>query len=314
MNPQLTALVRRARRRRHPRPHPRPHPSPLARPLAVRTVVLDECDEMLSMGFLEDIRAILDQIKAEHQTALFSATIPDDVERIAKRYMRDAGHPAVGRPGRRRGDRARATTSSPVDQDPRPARRHHGRGPGPRDHLLQHPRGDQAGRLGAAPRGLRRRGALQRPQPGAARAGHEADASTSLRFLVATDVAARGIDISRASRTSSTTPSRSRPRSTCTAPAAPAAPAARGTAISLIGPREIGNFYVVKLQYPSIKIPERHLPPAEQLAAERTELQAWTRSRGSSPSKSLPSGCCSPAPSWAILAASASSRSSLRER
>ncbi|MGB1277720.1 MAG: DEAD/DEAH box helicase, partial [Nannocystaceae bacterium] len=55
----------------------------------VNTVVLDECDEMLSMGFLEDIRAILDACSGPHQTCLFSATIPRDIQRIAKRYMSD---------------------------------------------------------------------------------------------------------------------------------------------------------------------------------------------------------------------------------
>jgi len=55
----------------------------------VHTVVLDECDEMLSMGFLEDIRAILDACPKERQTCLFSATLPQDIVRIANRSMRD---------------------------------------------------------------------------------------------------------------------------------------------------------------------------------------------------------------------------------
>ena len=42
----------------------------------VHTVVLDEADEMLNMGFIEDIEAILGQIPEEHQTMLFSATMP----------------------------------------------------------------------------------------------------------------------------------------------------------------------------------------------------------------------------------------------
>ena len=44
---------------------------------------------MLSMGFLEDIRSILDQCPGDRQTALFSATVPNDVVRISRRYMRD---------------------------------------------------------------------------------------------------------------------------------------------------------------------------------------------------------------------------------
>lgn len=55
----------------------------------VRIVVLDEADEMLSMGFIEDIEAILNATPDDRQTALFSATIPREVRRLADRYMRD---------------------------------------------------------------------------------------------------------------------------------------------------------------------------------------------------------------------------------
>ncbi len=54
---------------------------------AVRTVVLDEADEMLSMGFIEDIETILSKTPAERQTALFSATLPTAIRRLAERYM-----------------------------------------------------------------------------------------------------------------------------------------------------------------------------------------------------------------------------------
>ncbi|HEU5011371.1 MAG TPA: DEAD/DEAH box helicase [Roseiflexaceae bacterium] len=55
----------------------------------VRTVVLDEADEMLAMGFVEDIEAILKETPAERQTALFSATMPGPIATLARRYMRD---------------------------------------------------------------------------------------------------------------------------------------------------------------------------------------------------------------------------------
>ncbi|MEW5868858.1 MAG: DEAD/DEAH box helicase [Chloroflexota bacterium] len=55
----------------------------------VRTVILDEADEMLSMGFVEDIETILAETPAERQTALFSATIPAEIRRLADRYMHD---------------------------------------------------------------------------------------------------------------------------------------------------------------------------------------------------------------------------------
>lgn len=55
----------------------------------IRTVVLDEADEMLSMGFIEDIETILAETPAERQTALFSATMPLEIRRLADKYMRD---------------------------------------------------------------------------------------------------------------------------------------------------------------------------------------------------------------------------------
>lgn len=54
----------------------------------VSTVVLDEADEMLSMGFIEDIKEILSKIPSERQTALFSATISPEIKSIANKYMR----------------------------------------------------------------------------------------------------------------------------------------------------------------------------------------------------------------------------------
>jgi len=55
----------------------------------IRTVIVDEADEMLSMGFIEDIENILGETPAERQTTLFSATIPGPIRRIAEQYMRD---------------------------------------------------------------------------------------------------------------------------------------------------------------------------------------------------------------------------------
>ena len=56
---------------------------------AVRVVVLDEADEMLDMGFAEDIETLLREAPAERQTVLFSATMPPRIEAIAKRNQRD---------------------------------------------------------------------------------------------------------------------------------------------------------------------------------------------------------------------------------
>lgn len=56
---------------------------------AVRFVVLDEADEMLSMGFIEDVEALLAQTPTERQTALFSATLPKRIMQLAENYLRE---------------------------------------------------------------------------------------------------------------------------------------------------------------------------------------------------------------------------------
>ncbi|MCK6396470.1 DEAD/DEAH box helicase [Zoogloea sp.] len=53
------------------------------------TLVLDEADEMLRMGFIDDVEWILEHTPKERQTALFSATMPDAIRRVAHRYLRD---------------------------------------------------------------------------------------------------------------------------------------------------------------------------------------------------------------------------------
>lgn len=56
---------------------------------AVRTVIVDEADEMLAMGFIEDVQNILGHTPTERQTALFSATMPRPIVQLSKAYMRD---------------------------------------------------------------------------------------------------------------------------------------------------------------------------------------------------------------------------------
>lgn len=63
----------------------------------VRTLVLDEADEMLNMGFMEDVEKILAETPAERQTALFSATMPPRIRSLANRFMRDPQHVSIKR-------------------------------------------------------------------------------------------------------------------------------------------------------------------------------------------------------------------------
>jgi len=62
----------------------------------IRTVVLDEADEMLNFGFLPDIKAILSQVTNEHQTLLFSATMNKAVAGVVKQFQHDAVRIQVG--------------------------------------------------------------------------------------------------------------------------------------------------------------------------------------------------------------------------
>ena len=63
----------------------------------VQTVVLDEADEMLSMGFIDDIETILAGTPSSRQTALFSATLPAPIRRLGDRYMHAPKHVTIQR-------------------------------------------------------------------------------------------------------------------------------------------------------------------------------------------------------------------------
>lgn len=54
----------------------------------VKCLILDECDEMLDMGFIRDINSIILNVKGEHQTSLYSATISDDIKKVSKKYLK----------------------------------------------------------------------------------------------------------------------------------------------------------------------------------------------------------------------------------
>src|SRR4029453_14822384 len=63
---------------------------------ALETVVLDEADEMLDMGFAEDIEALLEAPPEARQTVLFSAPLPERIDAIARRHLHDPVRIEIG--------------------------------------------------------------------------------------------------------------------------------------------------------------------------------------------------------------------------
>ena len=162
----------------------------------LRVAVLDEADEMLDLGFREDLEFILDAAPPERRTLLFSATIPKEIASLARRFQRDGLRIDVGSGKEPHGDiEYRAVTMAPHDAErvavnvlryfeARAAlvfcstregvRRLHGR-------LLE--RGFEAVSLSGELSQHERTGALQSLRDGRS------------RVCVATDVAARGLDL-----------------------------------------------------------------------------------------------------------------------
>ena len=162
----------------------------------LRAVVLDEADEMLDLGFREDLEFILDATPAERRTMLFSATIPKEIASLARRYQRDALRIDAGTGREPHGDiEYRAVTMAPHDAERAAVnvlryfesraslvfcatregvRRLHGR-------LME--RGFDAVALSGELSQHERTGALQSLRDGRS------------RVCVATDVAARGLDL-----------------------------------------------------------------------------------------------------------------------
>lgn len=62
---------------------------------SLKTLILDEADEMLRMGFIDDVEWILEQTPGERQIALFSATMPDAIRKITKRYLKNPEHVTI---------------------------------------------------------------------------------------------------------------------------------------------------------------------------------------------------------------------------
>jgi ATP-dependent RNA helicase DeaD len=258
----------------------------------IKCAVLDECDEMLSMGFQEDIENILSETPDTRQTLLFSATIPEGIQRLARRFMHDPAtlklsadfvgvheirHTYYSIPG---GQREAELLRILAFEEP------------DRAVIFCNTR-EETGRVAEY---LRRQGMVAEPissdlsQSDREKVMQRMRAG-SIRFLVATDVAARGIDIENLpcviNYTFPESPEIYIHRTGRTGRAG-----RNGHAISLIGPTEVGSFYYLKLLY-KIKPEERTLPSEAEVRSHR-EGERLTQLRAMLPAD--------PGPEWHSLA------------
>jgi ATP-dependent RNA helicase DeaD len=226
----------------------------------IRFFVLDECDEMLSMGFLEDIQRIASHTPKAKQSLLFSATMPDEVKRYSKRHMKAPETVALSSGNISVGDithgyyivsgiaRPRDLLRVLVREEPESA-------------IIFCNTRDETGTVA---RFLQRQGIDAEPlSSDLSQADRERVMKRmrdkNLRFLVATDVAARGIDITELSHVINysfpDSPEVYVHRTGRTGRAGK-----KGTALSMIGPRELSSFWYLRVLY-KIKPEQRDLPP-----------------------------------------------------
>jgi ATP-dependent RNA helicase DeaD len=242
------------------------------KPGAVRTLVLDEADEMLSMGFARELNAILELLPKNRQGLFFSATIPSDIERLAHNHLRDPELIALSSDQvgaleiahylyvMHAGDKVGQLVRILEVEDPESA-------------IIFCNTRDETLRVAEA---LQARGFDadwlngDLPQSDRERV-MSATKEGKLRFLVATDVAARGIDISHLTHVINydfpETAEQYVHRTGRTGRAG-----RTGTAIAIVGPKDIGNVYLLRLTY-KIRPIEKQLPsPGELKTREELDL------------------------------------------
>ncbi|MBX3227868.1 MAG: DEAD/DEAH box helicase [Labilithrix sp.] len=236
----------------------------------IRIFVLDEADEMLSMGFQKELNSIIETLPKDRQGLYFSATLPPDVERLANNHLKDPewitlSSDQIGALELthyvylvREGDKRSALNRIIEVEDPQSA-------------IVFCNTKSETESLAESLK----------------RAGYEADwlngdleqrerervmAATregKLRFLVATDVAARGIDISHLTHViNADFPESAEQYVHRTGRTGRAG--RTGTAISIVGPKDVGHLYMLRLTY-KIRPIERMLPTAGEL---RTRAEA----------------------------------------
>jgi superfamily II DNA/RNA helicase len=187
---------RRGNRHRHPGPPAGPREQKNISLSQVQMLVMDEADRMLDMGFLPDLQRIINLLPKKRQNLMFSATFSPEIKKLANTFLNDPVTIEVARANKT------ADTVTQVVQDRREPEARADRAPAAParaeagDRLLQY----QAGRLapGARAGARRHEGGRhpRRPSQQERMAALDAFKKNEIDILVATDVAARGLDIS----------------------------------------------------------------------------------------------------------------------
>jgi ATP-dependent RNA helicase DeaD len=253
-------------------------------PTGIKTLILDEADEMLSMGFARELNAIIETLPKNRQGLFFSATIPPAIERLAHSALRQTelitlSSDQVGALEishyvylLRSGDKLSQLVKILEVEDPESA-------------VIFCNTRDETQKVAEA---LKTRGFDadwlngDLPQSDRERV-MSATREGRLRFLVATDVAARGIDISHLTHViNHDFPESAEQYVHRTGRTGRAG--RTGTAISIIGPKDIGNLYLLRLTY-KIRPIEKQLPSAGEVKtrAEMDLLSLFVEAFSSKP-------------------------------
>jgi ATP-dependent RNA helicase DeaD len=233
-------------------------------PSNVRIFVLDEADEMLSMGFAKELHAIAETLPKERQGLFFSATIPPDIERLAIAQLRDPefvtlSSDQVGAQSIAHfvyvlgaGDKRKALVRIIEVEDPESALIFcNTKDETERTAEALQNSGFDAEWLNGDLEQKERERIMQKTREG------------KLRFLVATDVAARGIDLSHLTHViNADFPESAEAYVHRTGRTGRAG--RTGTAISLVHPKDVGHLYILRLTY-KIRPIEKQLPSDQEL-------------------------------------------------